>query len=62
MCDAEENLLGYFQRKLLSVGLGFWVYDAHGYEFAEVRGDWKGWNFHFRTPHGHEIARVGGPA
>jgi hypothetical protein len=58
VCDADENLLGYFQRKLFSLGGGFWVCDEYGNRFAEVRGDLKGWNFHFRTEYGREIGLV----
>ncbi len=36
---------GYFKSKLFSLGGGFWVYDNQDNKVAEVRGDWKGWNF-----------------
>ena len=25
---------------------------------AEIKGDWKGWNFRFLTPEGNEIGKV----
>jgi uncharacterized protein YxjI len=56
--DAEDNLVGYFKSKLFSMGGGFWVYDQHDQQFAEIKGDWKGWNFKFLTPDGQEVGLV----
>src|SRR5262245_13349418 len=56
--DADENLVGYFQSKVLSWTAGFWVYDKSGNQFAEVKGDWKAWNFRFLTPDGGELGVV----
>lgn len=56
--NADHELLGYFKSKLFSLGGGFWVYDNHDRQFAEVKGDWKGWNFRFLTPDGVELGLV----
>jgi len=56
--DQDGSLLGYFKSKIFSLGGGFWVYDANDQQVAEVKGDWKGWNFTFRTPDGGEIGQV----
>ncbi len=54
----EAQPFGYFKSKLFSLGGGFHVFDASGQEVAEVRGDWKGWNFKFLTKDGREIGSV----
>jgi uncharacterized protein YxjI len=56
--DADDNLIGFFQSKVLTIGGGFWVYDCHGRPFAEVKGNWIGWNFEFLTPDGREMGIV----
>ena len=38
---------GYFKGKIFTLGGGFWVYDSNENEVAEIKGDWKGWNFNF---------------
>lgn len=57
--DAEGQVIGSFKSKLMSLGGGFWVYDADDQQFAEVKGDWKGWNFKFLTSEGQELGSVG---
>ena len=54
----EDEHIGYFKSKLFSLGGGLWVYDKDGKHFAEVKGDWKGWNFRFLTPEGTEMGVV----
>lgn len=39
--------IGWFKRKLISLGGSFRIFDVSGNEFAMVKGDWKGWNFQF---------------
>lgn len=50
--------LGYFKSKLISIGGGFLVFDANDQQVAEVKGDWKGWNFRFLNKGGREIGTV----
>jgi uncharacterized protein YxjI len=51
-------VLGSFRSKLFSLGGGFWVQDAQGQPLAEVKGDWKGWNFRFLSADGSELGVV----
>ncbi len=44
---ANGNTLGYLQAKAFSLGGAFRVFDAADKEIAQVKGDWKGWNFKF---------------
>jgi hypothetical protein len=43
--DGQDTMLGYMQSKVMSLGGGFHVFSPDGQKFAEVKGDWKGWNF-----------------
>jgi len=56
---ADNQPLGYFQSKVLSLAGGFWVYDPQGKQIAEIKGDWKGWSFRFLTPEGKELGQIG---
>ncbi|HEY7309152.1 MAG TPA: phospholipid scramblase-related protein [Gemmataceae bacterium] len=57
--NGEGQKIGSFKSKMMSLGGGFWVYDAEDQQFAEVKGDWKGWNFKFLTTDGKELGSVG---
>ncbi|HTU21602.1 MAG TPA: phospholipid scramblase-related protein [Gemmataceae bacterium] len=57
--DSDGQVLGSFKSKMMSLGGGFWVYDAEGQQYAEVKGDWKGWSFKFLTTDGQELGSVG---
>lgn len=50
--------IGRFKSKLFTLGGGFHVYDATGQKFAEVKGDWKGWNFKLLDANGLEIGII----
>lgn len=54
----DGTSLGYFKSKVFSIGGGFWVFDASDQQVAEIKGDWKGWNFRFLTGHQSEIGTV----
>jgi len=56
--DEEDRLMGYFRSKVLTLGGGFYVFDRNNEQFAEVKGDWKGWNFRFLTADGKELGTV----
>jgi uncharacterized protein YxjI len=58
VADGAGNEFGYFKSKLFSFGGGFYVYDRDDKLSAEVRGDWKSWNFRFLTPDGRELGVV----
>lgn len=49
---------GYFKSKMFSFGGGFHVFDTRDEQVAEIKGDWKGWNFKFLTKDGREIGSV----
>ena len=50
--------LGRFKAKLFSLRAGFRVFDRSEREVAEIKGDWKGWNFRFLNADGAEIGKV----
>jgi uncharacterized protein YxjI len=50
--------LGYFRSKFISLGGGFHVFDNNDQQVAEVKGNWKGWDFRFLTKNGREIGAV----
>lgn len=50
--------LGYFKSKFFSLGGGFHVFDNADHKVAEVKGNWKGWDFKFLNPSGREIGSV----
>jgi len=56
--DASGKRLGNFVSKFFSLGGGFWVHDEFDQPVAEVKGDWKGWNFKFLTTEGKELGLV----
>jgi uncharacterized protein YxjI len=56
--NSEGRKLGYFRSKLLSLGGGFFVFDIQENQVAEVKGDWKGWNFRFLNKNGRELGTV----
>ena len=56
--DASGQALGYFKSKLFSLGGGFWVHDMKDRTVAEIKGDWKGWNFKFINGQGGEVGLV----
>ncbi|KQZ40056.1 phospholipid scramblase-related protein [Duganella sp. Root1480D1] len=56
--DRSGQAIGYFKSKLFSLGGGFFVYDMRDQLIAEVKGDWKGWNFKFLDSKGNEKGTV----
>lgn len=56
--DAQGEKIGYFKSKILTLGGGFWVFDKNDHQFAEVKGQWTGWEFKFLTPSGDELGQV----
>jgi uncharacterized protein YxjI len=55
---AAGKPLGYFKSKLISIGGGFNVFDNQDQQVAEVKGNWKGWDFRFISKQGREIGSV----
>lgn len=56
--DGAGVRLGLLQAKWFSIGGGFHVLSAGGQPFAEVKGDWKGWNFKLLDLSGGEMGTV----
>ncbi len=56
--DASGKVCGSFQSKMFTIGGAFRVLDEHGQQIAEVKGDWKGWNFKFTDTAGRELGLV----
>ncbi len=54
----DGRSLGYFKSKLISIGGAFSVFDHADQQVADVKGDWKGWNFRFLNKGGREIGTV----
>ena len=56
--DQTGRQIGSFKSKVFTIGGGFDVFDATGNKIAEIKGDWKGWNFTLRGPQGEELGKV----
>ena len=56
--DGSGNQIGYFKSKAFSLGGRFSVFDTSGRQVADIKGDWKGWNFKFLTTDGRELGQV----
>jgi len=57
--DAQDQLIGYFQSKRMTIAGGFWVYTADDQQFAEVKAkSVMGFDYVFRTPDGTELGNV----
>ena len=56
--DGRGQPLGYFKAKTFSLTGGFNVFDNMDRQIAEVKGDWKGWNFKFLSKDGRELGVV----
>lgn len=56
--DGAGVVLGVLRSKVFSLGGGFFVTDPAGGPYAEVKGDWKGWNFKMVANDGTELGAV----
>jgi uncharacterized protein YxjI len=56
--DGTGTPIGYLRAKLFTLGGGFHVFSADDQKFAEVKGDWKGWNFRLLDLTGCEMGIV----
>ena len=55
---ADGAPIGYFKSRVLSMGGAFDVFTADDKKVAEVKGDWKGWNFKFTDAVGKPIGVI----
>jgi uncharacterized protein YxjI len=58
VCDAEGRVIGWFKRKMMSLGGAFNVFNAQGEQIAAVKGNWKGWDFRFLDNDENEIGHI----
>lgn len=56
--NENDEKIGYFKSKILSIGGGFYVYNTRDKQVAEVQGKWTGFEYKFVTPSGEELGRV----
>lgn len=56
--DKDGSEIGFMKAKLFSLGGGFYVFDKNGTQVAEVKGDWKGWNFKLLDATGRELGTI----
>ena len=54
----DETPIGYFKKKLFSLGGAFYIHDLEGARIGMVKGDWKGWNFRILDESDKEIGAV----
>ena len=47
--DSDNQLLGYFEQKLFSIGGRFDVYDKNHQLICELEGTWMAWEFYFKN-------------
>jgi uncharacterized protein YxjI len=57
LVDGDKEV-GYFKSKLFSLGGGFFIYDTKDIKVAEIKGDWKGWNFKLLDTTGKELGTI----
>ena len=56
--DGGGRCIGHFLSRVFSLGGAFDVFDAQGQKVAEVKGDWKGWNFTLQSADGRPVGTV----
>ncbi len=56
--DETGKEVGFFRSKLFSLGGGFTVHEPGGAQVADVKGNWKGWDFKMLDMQGKELGVV----
>jgi uncharacterized protein YxjI len=56
--DHNQTQVGFFKSKLFTLGGGFTVHSPSGEQIADVKGNWKGWDFQLLDMNGNELGRV----
>jgi uncharacterized protein YxjI len=54
----DGRSLGHFKSKLISIGGGFNIFDPANQQVAQVKGNWKGWDFKLISKSGREIGTI----
>jgi uncharacterized protein YxjI len=56
--NAAGQAIGYFKSKLLTINGGFDIFDMNDQLIANVKGNWKSWDFKIADVQGNEIGVV----
>lgn len=56
--DDKHEILGYIKQKWAFMKPKFIIMDANKNKIAEIKGDWKGWNFIISEPQGNQIGTI----
>lgn len=56
--DQAGEKRGYLKSKVFSLGGGFHVFDMNNQKVADIKGDWKGWNFKMLDSSGAELGTI----
>ena len=56
--DQNHSQVGFFLSKMFSFAGGFTVHNPDGQQIADVKGNWKGWDFQLLDMNGTELGRV----
>ena len=56
--DQTGMCLGFLKSKVLTIGGGFVVLDVQEQPLAEIKGNWRGWDFQILGNNGEELGRV----
>ena len=56
--DENDKDVGFFRSKLFTLGGGFTVHEPGGTQIADVKGNWKGWDFKMTNMEGKELGVV----
>lgn len=56
--DGGGRTLGFLKSKLFSWGINFGILNAQEVKIAEVKGDWKGWNFQLVSVTGTSLGTI----
>jgi uncharacterized protein YxjI len=58
VCNPDQERVGGFKQKLLSIGGAFDVLSPSGQTICHLKGKWTSWEFQFLSPDGTELGRV----
>lgn len=56
---ADHKLIGKIRQKWSFLKPSFHINDGMGNKIAQIKGDWKAWNFQITNPEGGEIGKIG---
>lgn len=56
--NANNQPVGYFKSKIMTINGGFLVFDNQDQQIAEVQGSWRSWDFKFIDNQNNELGVV----